>query len=65
MSLTNRFFIDEQRVGPYAMWHHQHHIEASGNETMMHDIITYTPPHGIFRESCKYIIHKKELERNL
>ncbi len=21
-----RFFVDEQRVGPYALWHHQHHF---------------------------------------
>ena len=21
-----RYFVDEQRIGPYAMWHHQHHI---------------------------------------
>ena len=22
------FFIDDQRVGPYALWHHQHHFRA-------------------------------------
>ena len=22
-----KFFVDEQRMGPYVMWHHQHHIE--------------------------------------
>ena len=22
----NNYFIDEQRVGPYAIWHHQHHF---------------------------------------
>ncbi len=55
------FFIDEQRVGPYAMWHHQHHIEASGNETMMHDIITYTPPMGFLGSVANTLFIKKNL----
>jgi ligand-binding SRPBCC domain-containing protein len=43
------------------MWHHQHHIEASGNETMMHDIITYTPPMGFLGRVANTLFIKKNL----
>ena len=40
------FFIDEQRVGPYKMWHHQHFIEPIEDGVLMRDIVTYIPPLG-------------------
>ena len=40
------FFIDEQRVGPYALWHHQHIIEPVEDGVLMTDIVTYAPPAG-------------------
>lgn len=41
------FFIDEQRIGPYAMWHHQHIIQPIENGILMTDIVSYKPPFGI------------------
>ncbi len=40
------YFVDEQRVGPYAMWHHQHHLEPVEGGVLMSDIISYRPPLG-------------------
>ncbi|MFT5512932.1 MAG: ligand-binding SRPBCC domain-containing protein [Bacteroidia bacterium] len=61
--VDNQFFVDEQRVGPYTMWHHQHHIEAQGDCTMMHDIITYIPPMGfIGRIANTLFIHKNLID---
>lgn len=40
------FFIDEQRLGPYKMWHHQHHLIPIKNGVLMRDIVTYIPPFG-------------------
>lgn len=40
------FFIDDQRVGPYALWHHQHHFEARDGGTLMKDILHYQVPFG-------------------
>lgn len=40
------YFVDEQRVGPYALWHHQHFIEATAAGVLMKDIISYEPPMG-------------------
>jgi ligand-binding SRPBCC domain-containing protein len=37
-----RFFVDEQRVGPYRMWHHEHHFEDLGDgRVRMTDRVTY------------------------
>lgn len=41
-----KYFVDEQRVGPYALWHHQHIIEAMDNGVLMKDIVSYRPPFG-------------------
>lgn len=42
----HRYFVDEQRMGPYAMWHHQHKIEAIEGGVQMTDIVSYQPPLG-------------------
>src|SRR5690242_10407875 len=39
-----RFFIDEQRFGPYRFWHHQHHFETIENGVRMTDIVHYKLP---------------------
>lgn len=43
-----KFFVDEQRVGPYAIWHHEHHFEPKDDGVYMTDIITYKIPFGWF-----------------
>ena len=35
------YFVDEQRIGPYAMWHHEHKIEAIEGGVLMTDIVLY------------------------
>lgn len=42
-----KFFVDEQRKGPYALWHHQHHFKAMNGGTEMTDIIHYRLPLGV------------------
>ncbi|HNJ96438.1 MAG TPA: SRPBCC family protein, partial [Ferruginibacter sp.] len=27
---AGRYFVDEQRYGPYSLWHHQHHFKPVG-----------------------------------
>ncbi len=39
-------FIDEQRIGPYDFWHHQHHFENTSGGTKMSDLVTYQLPFG-------------------
>lgn len=54
-----QYFVDEQRVGPYKIWHHQHILEASENGTLMTDIVSYKPPFGILGNLLNPIIKSK------
>lgn len=56
------YFIDEQRVGPYKMWHHQHFIEKSGGKTLMTDIVSYKPPMALLGSIANSLIIKNKLE---
>lgn len=40
------YFIDEQRFGPYAFWHHQHFLEPVEGGVLMKDLIHYRMPFG-------------------
>lgn len=41
-----RYFVDEQRIGPYRLWHHEHHFEEAAGGTRMVDRVTYALPLG-------------------
>ena len=56
------FFIDEQRFGPYKMWHHEHFFEAlSDGKTLMKDKISYKIPFGFLGHLAQKIFIKKQL----
>ncbi|MCF8244522.1 MAG: SRPBCC family protein [Saprospiraceae bacterium] len=40
------YFVDEQRLGPYRIWHHQHHFKAVKGGVEMIDIVDYRLPLG-------------------
>lgn len=56
------YFVDEQRVGPYTLWHHEHILEPSGNGTLMHDIITYKPPFGFLGHLANMLFIRHRLQ---
>jgi ligand-binding SRPBCC domain-containing protein len=37
----NEFFVDEQRKGPYNIWHHEHHFKPVEGGILMTDIVHY------------------------
>jgi ligand-binding SRPBCC domain-containing protein len=39
-------FVDEQRLGPYRLWHHEHHFRAVAGGVEMEDIVHYALPMG-------------------
>ena len=42
-----KYFIDEQRFGPYKFWHHEHRFASIENGVLMTDAIYYKLPFGI------------------
>ena len=40
------FFVDEQRIGPYKLWHHEHHFKEVAEGIEMIDIVSYELPFG-------------------
>ena len=58
-----KFFIDEQRIGPYKFWHHQHKISEIENGVLMEDMITYQPPFGILGGILNAVVIKKSLNK--
>tara|TARA_R110002050_G_scaffold299089_1_gene463774 strand:+ start:1047 stop:1520 length:474 start_codon:yes stop_codon:yes gene_type:complete len=57
-----QFFVDEQRIGPYSLWHHQHHIEPIENGVLMTDIVTYSPPFGFLGAIANTLMIKGKLK---
>ena len=43
----NLFFVDEQRFGPYSMWHHEHHFEEFNGKIRMTDKVSFKVPFGL------------------
>lgn len=56
------YFVDEQRVGPYSIWHHEHKIEPIKGGILMTDIVSYKPPFGILGSIANTILIKRQLK---
>lgn len=55
------YFVDEQLVGPYSLWHHQHHISPIAGGVLMSDIINYRPPFGVLGSIANGIVIRRQL----
>ena len=58
----NEYFVDEQRFGPYALWHHKHFIKEIEGGVEMEDIIDYKVPMGILGQIVHPILVEPKLE---
>ncbi|KDN56084.1 SRPBCC family protein [Flavobacterium seoulense] len=58
----NEYFIDEQRFGPYAMWHHKHFFEPVENGVKMTDIVHYAIPFGFIGRIANALIVKNKIK---
>lgn len=57
-----KFFVDEQRFGPYSFWHHKHFFTEINGGVYMEDIVHYKVPYGIFGRLLHPIIIRPRLE---
>jgi len=60
--IDNHYFVDEQRFGPYALWHHKHFIKEIDGGVEMEDIVDYKLPFGFLGQLVHPILVKPKLE---
>lgn len=58
-----RFFVDEQRRGPYALWHHQHHFTSVEGGVEMTDLVHYAVPFGPIGTLANSLVVRRELQK--
>ena len=57
------FFIDEQRYGPFSLWHHQHHFKLVNGAVEMTDIVHYKIPGWFLGDIVDALYVKKKLKK--
>jgi ligand-binding SRPBCC domain-containing protein len=58
-----QYFVDEQRKGPYKIWHHEHHFKEVQGGVEMTDIVSYELPFGILGKMAHPLLVKKKLDQ--
>lgn len=58
-----RYFVDEQRFGPYALWHHKHFLSPADNGVWMEDVVDYKMPYGVLGQWLHGWLVKKRLDQ--
>lgn len=58
-----KYFVDEQRKGPYKLWHHQHHFKAINGGVEMTDLVHYRLPLGVLGSIANGLLVKNELKK--
>ncbi len=59
--IEKAYFVDEQRVGPYKIWHHEHFIEEIDDGVLMKDVVSYKPPFGVLGNMANTLIIRRKL----
>ncbi|MEM0992585.1 MAG: SRPBCC family protein [Bacteroidota bacterium] len=57
-----KYFVDEQRFGPYALWHHEHHFEEQADGILMTDMLHYKVPYGIIGSIADAVFVDRKVE---
>jgi ligand-binding SRPBCC domain-containing protein len=55
-------FVDEQRFGPYSLWHHKHFFREIEGGVEMEDIVDYKLPFGLIGRAVHQPVVRKKLE---
>jgi ligand-binding SRPBCC domain-containing protein len=57
-----KYFVDEQRFGPYAFWHHQHVFKEVENGVEMQDEVNYAIPLGVLGRLAHWFFVEKKVK---
>jgi ligand-binding SRPBCC domain-containing protein len=57
-----KFFVDEQRKGPFASWRHEHSFAPIPGGTEMHDQVSYEVPFGPLGSLAHVLFVRRQLE---
>lgn len=57
------YFVDEQRFGPYALWHHQHHFKEIKGGVLMSDILDYAIPYGAIGRLANAVFVQNQVKK--
>ena len=57
-----KYFVDEQRFGPYDLWHHKHFLREIEGGVEMEDIVDYKIPLGILGQIIQPVLIKPKLD---
>jgi ligand-binding SRPBCC domain-containing protein len=60
---NRKFFIDEQRRGPYSIWHHEHHFKEVEGGVEMNDILYYAIPFGFIGKLANHIFVRNKVKQ--
>lgn len=60
--LDKKYFVDEQRFGPYSFWHHQHWFREVEGGIEMTDIVNYSLPLGFLGRIANSLFVKNKLQ---
>lgn len=56
------FFVDEQRIGPYSLWHHQHRFRSIPGGVEMTDLVHYRLPFGPLGSLAHWLFVGRQLK---
>lgn len=55
------YFVDEQRFGPYKLWHHQHHFKMTDEGLEMTDEVNYAIPFGLVGQLAHWLFVERQV----
>lgn len=59
---AKEYFVDEQRFGPYALWHHKHFFKSIPGGVEVTDQVDYKMPLGFLGTIAHVLFVRKQIE---
>jgi ligand-binding SRPBCC domain-containing protein len=60
--VDKKYFTDEQKLGPFALWYHQHFFEAKNGGVEMTDEVTWAVPFGLLGRLANTLLVNRSVQ---